>query len=191
MHMHEPHFHSYLYPWRGCGHALISSLYTNLHLKLLDVWIKPAANRELTCTSVKLRRSPEERKWKSQFWNHKHTTRERDKKKEGKKRARTNVCKFRVKGPWPRARSRTSTFVAVIYNNIYKILDTFIIIMKKNTFDLKKKKKERRWNLWVFLYYSVKYTWRPQIFMHILPVYTSALQWMPFVHASFFYIQPQ
>lgn len=93
---------------------------------------------------MKLRRSPEERKWKSQFWNHKHTTRERDKKKEGKKRARTNVCKFRVKGPWPRARSRTSTFVAVIYNNIYKILDTFIIIMKKNTFDLKKKKKKER-----------------------------------------------
>lgn len=184
MHMHEPHFHSYLYPWRGCGHALISSLYTNLHLKLLDVWIKPAANRELTCTSVKLRRSPEERKWKSQFWNHKHTTRERDKKKEGKKRARTNVCKFRVKGPWPRARSRTSTFVAVIYNNIYKILDTFIIIMKKNTFDLKKKKKNADEICGFFILQC-------EIFMHILPVYTSALQWMPFVHASFFYIQPQ
>lgn len=36
-----------------------------------------------------------------------------------------------------------------------------------------------------FLYYSVKYMWCPQMFMHILSVYTSALQWMPFVHASF------
>lgn len=77
------------------------------------------------------------------------------KKKEGKKRARANVCKFRVKGPWPRARSRTSTFVAVIYNNINKILDTFIIIMKKNTFDFKKKRTQMK--SVGFLYYSVRF----------------------------------
>lgn len=114
------------------------------------------------------------------------------KKKEGKKRARTNVCKFRVKGPWPRARNRTSTFVAVIYNNIYKILDTFIIIMKKNTFDLKKKKKkERRWNLWVFFILQCEiHVTSTDFYAHSSSLHISTSM-DAFCTCIFFYIQPQ